>query len=60
MILLLLMLKEKGIINGDHLEGIFVGKTYYVDALKFRLVQYDSFYNGQTQQDRSECLVILI
>ena len=31
-----------------------------VDALKFRLVQYDSFYGGQSQQDSSECLMMLI
>ena len=29
-------------------------------ALKFRLVQYDTFYNDQSQQDSSECLVMLI
>ena len=28
-----------------------------VDALKFRLVQYDTFYGGQIQQDSSECLM---
>ena len=27
-----------------------------VDALKFRLVQYDTFYGGQIQQGSSECL----
>ena len=54
------MLKEKGIICGDHLQGICVGRRYYVDALKFRLVQYDTFYKGQIQQDSSECLVMLI
>ena len=31
-----------------------------VDALKFRLVQYDKFYGGQNQQDGSECLMMLI
>ena len=31
-----------------------------VDALKFRLVHYDIFYNGQIQQDSSECLMMLI
>ena len=30
-----------------------------VDALKFRLVQYDTFYGGQIQQDSSECLMLL-
>ena len=30
-----------------------------VDALKFRLVQYDKFYSGE-QQDASECLMMLI
>ena len=30
------------------------------DALKFRLVQYDKFYGGQSQQDCSECLMMLI
>ena len=31
-----------------------------VDALKFRLVQYDTLYGGQSQQDSSECLMMLI
>ena len=31
-----------------------------VDALKFRLVQYDKFYGGQNQEDASECLTMLI
>ena len=31
-----------------------------VDALKFRLVQYDKFYGGQNQQDSSEWLMMLI
>ena len=31
-----------------------------VDALKFRLAQYDAFYDGQIQQDSSECLTMLI
>ena len=31
-----------------------------VDALKFRLTQYDIFYNGQLQQDSSECPIMLI
>ena len=31
-----------------------------VDALKFRIGQYDTFYNGQIQQDVSECLIMLI
>ena len=31
-----------------------------VDALKFRLVQYDKFYSGEKQDDASECLMILI
>ena len=31
-----------------------------VDALKFWLVQYDTFYNGQIQQNSSECLMLLI
>ena len=30
-----------------------------VDALKFRLVQYDKFYGGQNQQDGMECLMML-
>ena len=30
------------------------------DALKFRLAQYDTFYNGQIPQDSSECLMTLI
>ena len=31
-----------------------------VDNLKFRLNNYDTFYNGQIQQDSSECLFMLI
>ena len=31
-----------------------------VDALKFRLIQYDTFYGCQIQQDSLECLMILI
>ena len=31
-----------------------------VNAVKFRLVQYDIFYNGQSQQGISECLMMLI
>ena len=31
-----------------------------VDALKFRLVQYDKSYSGEQQEDASECLMILI
>ena len=31
-----------------------------VDALKFRLVQYDKFYCGELQEDASECLMMLI
>ena len=31
-----------------------------VDALKFRLVQYDKFYSGEQQEDASECLMMLI
>ena len=31
-----------------------------MDALKFRLVQYDIFYDGQNQQDDSECFMMLI
>ena len=31
-----------------------------VDALKFRLVQYDKFYSGKQQEDASECLMMLI
>ena len=30
-----------------------------VDVIKFRLVQYDTFYKGQIQQDVSECLMML-
>ena len=35
-------------------------KSRDVDALKFRLIKYDSFYNGQIQQDSSECLMMLM
>ena len=31
-----------------------------VDALKFRLVQYDKFYSGEPQEDASEYLMMLI
>ena len=31
-----------------------------VDAFKFRLVQYEKFYNGEQQEDASECLMMLI
>ena len=31
-----------------------------VDALKFRLVQYDEFYSGEQQEDAAECLMMLI
>ena len=31
-----------------------------VDALKFQLVRHDIFYNGQNQQDSTECLLMLI
>ena len=31
-----------------------------VDALKFRLVQYDKCYSGEQQEDASECLMTLI
>ena len=31
-----------------------------VDALKFRLIQYDKFYSSEQQEDASECLMMLI
>ena len=31
-----------------------------VDALKFRLVQYDKFYSGEQQEDAPDCLMMLI
>ena len=31
-----------------------------VDALKFRLVQYDKLYGGETQEDASKCLMMLL
>ena len=31
-----------------------------VDALKFRLVQYDKFCGGQNQEDASKCLTMVI
>ena len=31
-----------------------------VDALKFQLVRHDIFYNGQNQQDSTECLLMLM
>ena len=31
-----------------------------VDALNFQLVRHDIFYNGQNQEDSTECLLMLI
>ena len=31
-----------------------------VDALKFQLARQDTFYNGQNQQDSTECVLMLI
>ena len=31
-----------------------------VDALKFRLVQFNKIYGGQNQEDASECFMMLI
>ena len=31
-----------------------------VDALKFQLIRHDIFYNGQNQEDSTECLPMLI
>ena len=31
-----------------------------VDALKFQLIRHDAFYNGQNQQDSTECLLMLM
>ena len=31
-----------------------------MDALKFQLIRHDTFYNGQNQQDSTECLLMLI
>ena len=31
-----------------------------VDAFKFQLVRHDIFYNGQNQEDSTECLLMLI
>ena len=31
-----------------------------VDTLKLRLVQYDTFCNGQIQQDSAECFMVII
>ena len=31
-----------------------------MDALKFRLVQYDKLYGGEKQVDASECLMMMI
>ena len=31
-----------------------------VDAHKFQLVRHDTFYNGQNQQDSTECILMLI
>ena len=35
-------------------------KSKDVDAVKFQLVRHDTFYNGQNQQDSTECLLMLI
>ena len=37
-----------------------VSSSTDVDALKFRLVQYDKFYSGEQQEGASECLMMLI
>ena len=37
-----------------------VSSSTDVGALKFRLVQYDKFYDGEKQEDASECLTMLI
>ena len=39
--------------------GCSASSSTDVDALKFRLVQYDKFYSGEQQDDASECLMIL-
>ena len=39
---------------------IFARNSKDVDALKFQLVRHDTFYNGQNQQDSTECLPMLI
>ena len=31
-----------------------------MDALRFHVVRHDTFYNGQNQQDSTECLLMLI
>ena len=31
-----------------------------VNALKFQIVHHDTFYNGQNQQDNTECLLMFI
>ena len=31
-----------------------------MDALEFQLVRHDIFYNGQNQEDSTECLLMLI
>ena len=31
-----------------------------VDALKFQLARHDTFYDGQNQQDSTECLLMLL
>ena len=36
-----------------------VSNSTDMDVLKFRLVQYDTFYKGQIKQDVSECLMML-
>ena len=36
-----------------------ISHSFHVNALKFRLVQYDNFYGGEKQEDASECLMML-
>ena len=47
---------SKGLLETAH----SVSSSTDVDALKFRLVQYDKIYGGENLEDASECLTMLI
>ena len=37
-----------------------VAVAHYLNSFKFQLVRHDIFYNGQNQEDSTECLLMLI
>ena len=55
--------KERWLGHTDLCDKVLVNlacNSKDVDALKFQLVRHDIFYNGQNQQDSTECLLMLI